>query len=101
MSADLIRSDRRGHVLILTINRPAVRDAFDLKTALALEECVDEFDADATLRAAVLTGGEDVFSAGVDLKAAASGERPRTTRRGWFGFIEAPPEKPVIAAVEG
>jgi acetyl-CoA C-acetyltransferase len=101
MSADLIRSDRRGHVLVLTINRPAVRNAFDLATALALEKCVDEFDADATLRAAVLTGGEEVFSAGVDLKAAASGERPRTTRRGWFGFIEVPPEKPVIAAVEG
>jgi acetyl-CoA C-acetyltransferase len=101
MSADLIRSDRRGHVLVLTINRPAVRNAFDLATALALEQCIDEFDADASLRAAVLTGGEEVFSAGVDLKAAAAGERPRTSRRGWFGIIEIPPEKPLIAAVEG
>jgi enoyl-CoA hydratase/carnithine racemase len=101
MSTDLIRGERSGHVLVLTINRPAVRNAFDLATALALEKYADELDADATLRAAVLTGGEDVFSAGVDLKAAASGERPRTPRRGWFGFIEVPPEKPVIAAVEG
>ncbi len=101
MSGDPILSERCGAVMVLTINRPAVRNAFDLATALALERFADELDADAALRAAVLTGGADVFSAGVDLKAAAAGERPRTTRRGWFGFIEVPPEKPVIAAVEG
>jgi acetyl-CoA C-acetyltransferase len=101
MGADLVRSERRGQVLVLTIDRPAVRNAFDLATALALEKCADDFEADPELRAAVLTGGVDVFSAGVDLKAAASNERPRTDRRGWFGFIESPPQKPVIAAVEG
>jgi acetyl-CoA C-acetyltransferase len=101
MSAELVRTDRRGYVLVLTLNRPAVRNAVDLATALALENCVDAFEADPTLRSAVITGGQEFFCAGVDLKAAASGERPRTARRGWFGFIEHPPEKPVIAAVEG
>jgi acetyl-CoA C-acetyltransferase len=101
MSAELVRTERRGNVLVITLNRPAVRNAVDLPTALALEKCVDDFEADQSLRSAVLTGGEQFFCAGVDLKAAASGERPRTARRGWFGFIEHPPGKPVIAAVEG
>jgi acetyl-CoA C-acetyltransferase len=101
MSAELVRTERRGCVLVLTLNRPAVRNAVDLATALALEKCVDDFEADPALRSAVITGGAEVFCAGVDLKAAAAGERPRTARRGWFGFIEHPPGKPVIAAVEG
>jgi acetyl-CoA C-acetyltransferase len=101
MGTDLVLSERRGHVFVLTINRPAVRNAFDLATAQALEACADAFEADAALRVAVLTGTADFFCAGVDLKAAAAGVRPRTIRRGWFGFIETPPQKPVIAAVEG
>lgn len=101
MSTDLILSERRGHVLLLTINRPAVRNAFNLATAEALENCIDEYESDPLARVAVVTGGPSFFCAGVDLKAAATGERPRTTHRGWFGFIESPPEKPVIAAVEG
>jgi acetyl-CoA C-acetyltransferase len=94
-------AERRGHVLILTINRPAVRNAFDLATALRLEAEIDQFEADAELRVAIITGGPAFFCAGVDLRAAASGERPRTAQRGWFGLNEKPATKPVIAAVEG
>jgi acetyl-CoA C-acetyltransferase len=101
MSTELILAESRGHVLILTINRPSVRNAFDLATARALEAQIDRFEADANLRVAVLTGGPHFFSAGVDLKAAAAGQRPDATGRGWFGMNERPPEKPIIAAVEG
>ncbi|MET0656843.1 MAG: crotonase/enoyl-CoA hydratase family protein [Steroidobacteraceae bacterium] len=101
MSSDLILTERRGHVLILTINRPSVRNAFDLATAKALAAQIDRFEADADLRVAILTGGPLFFSAGVDLKAAAGGQRPNETSRGWFGMNERPPDKPIIAAVEG
>lgn len=101
MTNDLILTERRGHVLILTINRPSVRNAFDLATAKALEAEIDRFESDADLRVAVLTGGPRFFSAGADLKAAAAGQRPDATARGWFGLNERPPEKPIIAAIEG
>ena len=99
--APLILAEPRGPVLVLRLNRPAVRNAFDLATALEFEAAMDRFDGDAALRVAVVTGGPDFFCAGVDLRAAAGGTRPRTAGRGWFGFNERPPAKPVIAAVEG
>lgn len=101
MSDEVILMERRGCVAIFTINRPDVRNAFNLQTAAALEAKVDHFESEAELRVAVLTGGPRCFSAGVDLKAAARGERPETVRRGWFGFNKTPPDKPVIAAIEG
>ena len=101
MSAPPVHAEVRDSVLILTLNRPEVRNAFDLPMALALEAQVDRLDSDDALRAAVLTGGPQFFCAGVDLRAAARGERPRTERRGWFGLVEKPSIKPMIAAVEG
>jgi enoyl-CoA hydratase/carnithine racemase len=88
-------------VLLLTLNRPQVRNAFDLAMAQCLEAELDRFEADAELRVAVISGGPTFFCAGVDLRAAAGGQRPRTTHRGWFGLNEKPPMKPLIAAVEG
>jgi enoyl-CoA hydratase/carnithine racemase len=101
MQQELVSSEKLGHVLLIRIDRPAVRNAFNLATAEAMERCIDRLETDPDLRVAVLTGSSDCFSAGVDLKAAASGQRPCTARRGWFGFFECPPEKPLIAAVEG
>jgi enoyl-CoA hydratase len=49
----------------------------------------------------VLTGAGGTFCAGMDLKAFARGERPRIEGRGFAGLTEAPPAKPLIAAVEG
>lgn len=60
-----------------------------------------ELDARTDLAAAVLTGAGGTFSAGMDLKAFLAGERPIVPRRGFAGIVEAPPEKPIIAAVEG
>jgi acetyl-CoA C-acetyltransferase len=94
-------AERRGQVLLLTLNRPEVRNAFNLAMAQRMEAEIDRFEADAELRVAIITGGPAFFCAGVDLRAAASGERPRTAQRGWFGLNEKPPLKPLIAAVEG
>jgi len=99
---DEVLTTTRGHVLIVTINRPARRNAIDHQTALGLEAAWDRLDGDDDLRAAVLTGAEGFFSAGADLKAvAAGGPTGRTARRGQFGTIQDPPRKPVVAAIEG
>lgn len=100
--APVVLSERHGeHVLILTINRVERRNAFDGATALALEEALDHYDADRSLRVAVLTGAGDGFCAGQDLIAAESGDWANSRRRGPFGIVESGPSKPIIAAVEG
>lgn len=100
--ADLpVQTDRRDSVLVITINRPAVRNAIDTATAERLAQAMELLDSDPTLLAGVLTGAGNTFSAGMDLKAFLRGERPSIGTRGFAGFVEQPPEKPLIAAVEG
>jgi enoyl-CoA hydratase len=89
------------HILLITMNRPQRRNAFDGATARALETVIDGYDADTTLRCAVITGSDNVFSAGQDLIAAATGDMAVGERRGGFGIMGQPPIKPIIAAVEG
>lgn len=91
----------RGPVRIITLNRPQVRNAIDLATATLMERVIDDFEADPSVRVAVLTGAGGTFCAGMDLKAAAGGQFPLTERRGPLGITGAPISKPVIAAVEG
>jgi enoyl-CoA hydratase len=99
---DLILKDRPAeHVLVLTMNRFSRRNSFDRRTAEALEEALDEFEADESLFVGVITGAGGVFSAGQDLLAAKEGELAIAKRRGGFGIMERPPAKPLIAAVEG
>jgi enoyl-CoA hydratase/carnithine racemase len=102
MSEAKILSAVRGAVLVVTINRPERRNAIDAEVAYEIERAWDRLDADAALRVGIITGASGVFSAGADLKAAAAGLPPaRTERRGMFGMIGQPPQKPVLAAVEG
>jgi enoyl-CoA hydratase len=86
---------------VLTLNRPAAKNAVDLATTHALAAAVDEFEARDDVAVLVLTGAGGTFCAGMDLKAFARGERPRIEGRGFAGLTEAPPAKPLIAAVEG
>jgi len=99
--SERILTERRDHILVITINRPEARNAFDAESAQALETAADALDADDDLFIGVVTGAGGTFSAGADLKAAARGERGATSKRGGFGFFATPPRKPVIAAVEG
>src|ERR1700688_337781 len=100
MSEERILTERRDHVLVITINRPEARNAFDAKRAEALEAAADLLDKEDELFVGVIPGAGGTFSAGADLKAAARGECAATTRGG-FGMFAKPPRKPVIAAVEG
>jgi len=93
--------ETRGHVAIITINRPEARNAINVVTALALDEAFTRADADDEIRAAVLTGADTkAFSAGMDLKAFAQGEMPFTAH-GFAGVVEHPFAKPLIGAANG
>ncbi|HEU5037985.1 MAG TPA: crotonase/enoyl-CoA hydratase family protein [Nocardioides sp.] len=97
---EVLEVDRRGRVLVLTMNRPEARNAIDQALASAIEAAVTELDEDPDLVVGVLTGAGGTFCSGMDLKAFARGERV-VTDRGFGGMTERPPEKPVIAAIEG
>lgn len=96
-----ILTERRGAVLLVTINRPEARNSMDLATAQAMNAAMDLLDEDDGLHLGIVTGAEGNFSTGADLKALARGERPITEARGGFGVFRRPPRKPLIAAVEG
>jgi enoyl-CoA hydratase len=93
----------RGPVAVVTINRPEARNAIDRPTATALVEAFQQFEADAALAVAVLTGAGGTFCAGADLKAVATGRGTRVTAEGDgpLGPTRMLLSKPVIAAVEG
>ena len=88
-------------ILVIAINRPAQRNAVNREVSLAIAQALDQLDADPTLRVGILTGRGGSFCAGMDLKAFVDGERPELAGRGFGGLTEAPPKKPLIAAVEG
>ena len=99
--ADEIVREQRGHVLLLTINRPEARNAINRATALALEAALDDAEADDEVWVIVLTGaGDKAFSAGMDLKAFAAGEVPFTDH-GFAGIANRFLTKPIIAAANG
>ncbi|GAY07646.1 crotonase/enoyl-CoA hydratase family protein [Pseudonocardia sp. N23] len=88
-------------VLVVTINRPEVRNAVNRAVAEGVAAAMDRLDADPGLRAGIITGAGGWFCAGMDLKAFGAGERPSVEGRGFAGLVERPPDTPLIAAVEG
>lgn len=116
MSAPHLLEERRGPVLLLTLNRPEVRNAISPEMACRLADAFAAFDAEDELRVAILTGaGEQAFCAGGDLGRTLpllSGDRapeddwdrrflnePGLQDRS--ALRRAPPAKPVIAAING
>ena len=95
-----VLTERRGRVLIITINRPEAKNAANAAVSHGLAAAMDTLDDDPGLSVGVLTGAGGTFCAGMDLKAFARGEIPEVPGRG-LGFTQRPPVKPLIAAVEG
>ena len=87
--------------LVIAINRPAQRNAVNQAVSLAIAGALDRLDNDPGLRVGIITGRGGSFCSGMDLKAFLNGERPELQGRGFGGVTEAPPTKPLIAAVEG
>ena len=88
-------------VLIITINRPEARNAVNRAVAEGIAAAMEQLDSDASLNAGIITGAGGTFCSGMDLKAFLKGELPSIKGKGFAGFIEAPPKKPLIGAVEG
>src|SRR3954465_4902304 len=97
--------DVDGPVAVVTIDRPAVRNAVDGPTARAVADAFRRFSSDDSLAVAVLTGAGGTFCAGADLKAVAAGTGNRVSLDmdddGPMGPTRMLLSKPVIAAVEG
>jgi enoyl-CoA hydratase len=100
-SASTVRRDAHGAVLVVTIDRPERRNAIDAATAAGLAEAMAVLDDRDELSVGIVTGAAGTFCAGMDLKAFLDGERPVIEGKGFAGLVEAPPLKPLIAAVEG
>jgi enoyl-CoA hydratase/carnithine racemase len=96
-----VLTERRDGVLIITLNRPDARNAINGAVAEGVGRALDGLDSDDALQTAILTGAGKGFSSGMDLKAFVAGERPYFEDRGFAGIVQRPPEKPIIAAVEG
>jgi len=91
----------RDGIAIITINRVDARNAVNLAVAEGVARSLDALDSRDDLRVGILTGAGGVFCSGMDLKAFLRGEVGRVEGRGFGGITQAPPQKPIIAAVEG
>ncbi len=96
-----VLTERRGNVLLITLNRPDARNAINLAVAEGIAAALDELDGDGELSVGVLTGAGKGFCAGMDLKAFVVGERPWVGDRGFAGIVQRSSSKPLIAAIEG
>jgi len=96
-----VLTERRGNVLLITLNRPQVRNAVNAALAEGVGKALDELDADGELSVGVLTGAGGFFCAGMDLGAFVKGESPWYGDRGFAGIAQRSADKPLIAAIEG
>lgn len=98
-----VERERRGKVEILTINRPEARNAINGDVTAAMAEALDDLAEDGDCWVVVLTGaGDKSFSAGMDLKAFASGQGAGIIDANGFASITRRRfAKPLIAAVNG
>jgi enoyl-CoA hydratase len=100
-TAEAVITERRGSVLLITLNRPEVRNAVNAALAAGVAGALEELDGDDSLSVGVLTGAGGFFSAGMDLGAFVKGESAWFGDRGFAGITQRAARKPLIAAIEG
>jgi crotonobetainyl-CoA hydratase len=97
-------TERRGNVLLITLNRPEARNAINASVSIAVGDALEEAQNDPEVRAVVITGAGQTFCAGADLKAIARRENlyhPEHGEWGFAGYVQHLIDKPTIAAVNG
>jgi enoyl-CoA hydratase len=99
--APAVLTERRDSTLVITIDRPEVRNAVNAAVAAGIAGALDELDADDSLSVGILTGAGGFFCAGMDLGAFVRGESPWFGDRGFAGIAQRASVKPLIAAIEG
>ena len=102
-------AERDGHVLTVTLNRPAAKNAFSPTMLVGVADAWKMLDEDPELRVGILTGAGGDFCSGMDLKALATGFSDEEMARmaedpdlHWKALLRhGRPSKPIVAAVEG
>jgi enoyl-CoA hydratase len=100
-TSPVVLTERLGNVLLITLNRPEVRNAVNAALAAGVATALEELDDDPSLSVGVLTGAGGFFCAGMDLGAFVKGESPWFGDRGFAGIAQRASRKPLIAAIEG
>jgi len=100
-----VLTERRGDVLVITINRPEARNCVNGAVSIGVGDALEKAQHDADVRAVVITGaGDKSFCAGADLKAISRRENlyhPDHGEWGFAGYVHHFIDKPTIAAVNG
>jgi crotonobetainyl-CoA hydratase len=100
-----VLTERRGDVLVVTINRPEARNCVNGAVSVGVGDALQQAQDDADVRAVVITGaGDKSFCAGADLKAISRRENiyhPDHAEWGFAGYVRHFIDKPTIAAVNG
>jgi enoyl-CoA hydratase len=94
---DAVLTTRADGILVITLNRPKVRNAINSDLSLGVLDALDELDTDGGLRVGVLTGTGGFFCAGLDLKAFAVDGVPQKIDDVFRNRCR----KPLVAAIEG
>ena len=94
---DAVLTEKRGRVLLITLNRPEAMNAINGALSSGLVAAADQLDDDPGLTSGVLTGAGRGFCSGMDLKAFAAGEDIGAMMQ----FIKNGSKKPLIGAIEG
>jgi enoyl-CoA hydratase len=103
MSYEMILTERRGHVGLITFNRPQAMNALNNQLMRELMDALETFDQNEDVGAMVITGNEKAFAAGADIKEMADKSIQQmmdTDHLAVFGRIRTI-QKPLIAAVSG
>jgi crotonobetainyl-CoA hydratase len=104
VTAPAALSERRGNVMVITINRPQARNAVNAAVSTAVGDALQTAQNDPEVRAVVITGAGETFCAGADLKAISRRENlfhPQRGEWGFAGYVRHYIDKPTIAAVNG
>lgn len=96
--------ERRGHIAVITLNRPRALNAVNSALSTAIADALEELDRDPELWVGVITGSGRAFCAGADLKEIAAGHPILAHGHedwGFAGICQHRVDKPLIAAVNG
>jgi len=100
MSYEVIIYEKEDAIAIVTLNRPAKRNALSLQLVRELSQAFKEMENDDSIKVLIITGGPDCFSSGADLTETPQSAEVRRERRAVYSQIRNF-EKPIIAVIRG
>lgn len=98
-----VEYEKKGHVAVITMNRPEARNAINGEMAQTMEAALDQMESDPEIWVGILTAVGKAFCAGADLKeiSAGNGAALSTKKGGFAGIVRRERTKPLIAAITG